>query len=97
MSAITNPFDMSALGRFPRPDCLASCLGCSDIGQDEVGIRYLQTAVAAGEIDTMIREAFPDARGIWRTTETTMRPASSPPAFKGKSRVRRHQTVYEAL
>ena len=55
---------------------------------------------AQTEIETMIREAFPDARvevkdlagdgNHYAATVVT-------PAFKGKTRVRQHQMVYEAL
>ena len=57
-------------------------------------------AMSQTEIETMIREAFPDARvevkdlagdgNHYAATVVT-------PAFKGKTRVRQHQMVYEAL
>src|SRR5580692_715356 len=57
-------------------------------------------AMQQAEIETMIREAFPDARievkdlagdgNHYAATVVT-------PAFKGKNRVRQHQMVYEAL
>ncbi len=52
------------------------------------------------EIETMIRDAFPDARvevkdlaGDGNHYAATV----ATPAFKGKTRVRQHQMVYEAL
>jgi stress-induced morphogen len=57
-------------------------------------------AMSQSEIETMIREAFPDARvevkdlaGDGNHYSATV--VSS--AFQGKSRVRQHQMVYEAL
>ncbi len=57
-------------------------------------------AMAMSEIETMIREALPDARvevqdlaGDGNHYKATV--ISS--AFAGKSRVRQHQIVYEAL
>ena len=57
-------------------------------------------AMSQTEIETMIREAFPDARvevkdlaGDGNHYSATV--VSS--AFKGKTRVRQHQMVYEAL
>ena len=57
-------------------------------------------AMSQTEIETMIRDAFPDARvevkdlagdgNHYAATVVT-------PAFKGKTRVRQHQMVYEAL
>jgi stress-induced morphogen len=57
-------------------------------------------AMSQAEIETMIRDAFPDARvevkdlagdgNHYAATVVT-------PAFKGKTRVRQHQMVYEAL
>jgi len=57
-------------------------------------------AMDAGEIEQLIRKAFPDA-------EVTVTPLAddndhyaamvSSAAFKGKSRVQQHQMVYEAL
>ena len=56
--------------------------------------------MAAGDIEQLIKEAFPDA-------EVTITPLAddndhyaamvTSPAFKGKSRVQQHQMVYEAL
>src|SRR4029077_7948048 len=57
-------------------------------------------AMALTEIETMIRDAFPDARaevkdlaGDGNHYSATVVSA----AFRGKSRVRQHQMVYEAL
>ena len=57
-------------------------------------------AMSQTEIETMIREAFPDARvevkdlaGDGNHYAATVVSA----AFKGKNRVRQHQMVYEAL
>jgi stress-induced morphogen len=57
-------------------------------------------AMSQAEIETMIRDAFPDARievkdlaGDGNHYAATV--VSS--AFKGKNRVRQHQMVYEAL
>jgi stress-induced morphogen len=57
-------------------------------------------AMQQAEIETMIRDAFPDARievkdlaGDGNHYAATV--VSS--AFKGKNRVRQHQMVYEAL
>jgi stress-induced morphogen len=57
-------------------------------------------AMSQNEIETMIREAFPDARvevkdlagdgNHYAATVVTS-------AFRGKNRVRQHQMVYEAL
>jgi len=57
-------------------------------------------AMAAGEIEKLIKQAFPDA-------EVTVTPLAddndhyaamvTSSAFKGKSRVQQHQLVYEAL
>ena len=53
------------------------------------------------EIETMIRDAFPDARveveGIWAGDGNHYVATVVTPAFKGKTRVRQHQMVYEAL
>ena len=57
-------------------------------------------AMSATEIERMIREAFPDSRveikdlaGDGNHYSATVVSA----AFKGKSRVKQHQLVYEAL
>ncbi len=57
-------------------------------------------AMAAGEIEAMIKEAFPDAqvsiedlRGDGDHYAATVVSA----AFKGKTRVQQHQMVYAAL
>jgi stress-induced morphogen len=57
-------------------------------------------AMQQAEIETMIRDAFPDARievkdlaGDGNHYAATVVTA----AFKGKNRVRQHQMVYEAL
>ena len=57
-------------------------------------------AMSATEIERMIREAFPDSRveikdlaGDGNHYSATVVSA----AFKGKSRVKQHQMVYEAL
>ena len=57
-------------------------------------------AMAAGEIEKLIKQAFPDA-------EVTVTPMAddndhyaamvTSNAFKGKSRVQQHQMVYDAL
>jgi stress-induced morphogen len=57
-------------------------------------------AMAAGEIEKLIKQAFPDA-------EVTVTPMAddndhyaakvTSSAFKGKSRVQQHQMVYDAL
>jgi stress-induced morphogen len=57
-------------------------------------------AMSIGEIETMIREAFPDAKvevkdlaGDGNHYAATVASA----AFKGKSKVQQHQAVYAAL
>ena len=57
-------------------------------------------AMSRSEIETMIREAFPDARvevkdlaGDGNHYAASVASA----AFKGKSRVQQHQMVYDAL
>jgi stress-induced morphogen len=57
-------------------------------------------AMSATEIEAMIREAFPDARVEVKDLAGDgehygAKVVSS--AFKGKTRVRQHQMVYEAL
>ena len=57
-------------------------------------------AISQIEIETMIREAFPDARVEVKDlagdgNHYAAKVVSS--AFKGKTRVKQHQMVYEAL
>ena len=72
--------------------------------EDEAAEVSSRSEIAMGmsqtEIETMIREAFPDARvevkdlaGDGNHYAATVISA----AFKGKTRVRQHQMVYEAL
>jgi len=57
-------------------------------------------AMSQTEIETMIREAFPDARVEVRDLAGDGDHYAATvisPAFKGKSRVQQHQMVYAAL
>ena len=57
-------------------------------------------AMSISEIETMIREAFPDARVEVKDLAGDGNHYSASvvsAAFKGKSRVKQHQMVYEAL
>jgi stress-induced morphogen len=57
-------------------------------------------AMSQTEIESMIREAFPDARVEVKDLAGDGNHYSASvvsSAFKGKSRVRQHQMVYEAL
>jgi len=57
-------------------------------------------AMSQTEIETMIREAFPDARVEVRDLAGDGDHYAATvisPAFKGKSRVQQHQMVYGAL
>jgi stress-induced morphogen len=57
-------------------------------------------AMALSEIETMIREAFPDARVDVKDLAGDGNHYSASvvsAAFKGKSRVQQHQMVYAAL
>ena len=57
-------------------------------------------AMAIADIESMIREAFPDARVEVRDLAGDGNHYAAnvvTPAFKGKSRVQQHQMVYAAL
>ena len=57
-------------------------------------------AMSQTEIETMIREAFPDARVEVKDLAGDGNHYSAnvvTPAFKGKSRVQQHQMIYAAL
>ena len=57
-------------------------------------------AMAANEIEALIKAALPDARSLSRTspaTATTTPRMSSASSSAGLSRVRQHQIVYAAL
>ena len=57
-------------------------------------------AMSLSEIETMIREAFPDARVEVKDLAGDGNHYSASvvsTAFKGKSRVQQHQMVYQAL
>ena len=57
-------------------------------------------AMAANEIEALIKAALPDARSPWRTSPAT---ATTTPrrvcreTFRGIPRVKQHQIVYAAL
>jgi stress-induced morphogen len=57
-------------------------------------------AMSQADIETMIREAFPDAQVVVKDLAGDGNHYSAnvvTPAFKGKSRVQQHQLVYAAL
>ena len=57
-------------------------------------------AMSQTEIETMIREAFPDATVVVKDLAGDGNHYSAnvvTPAFKGKSRVQQHQMIYAAL
>ena len=57
-------------------------------------------AMSQADIETMIREAFPDAEVVVKDLAGDGNHYSASvatPAFKGRSRVQQHQMVYAAL